>query len=53
MAAALGYEQYDEYLRSGEVDAVCVALPNDLHGDYVERAARAGVHVCAKNRWRS
>lgn len=46
---ALGYDQYDEYLRSGEVDAVYIALPNDLHRDYVERAARAGVHVlCEK-----
>jgi predicted dehydrogenase len=45
----LGYDQYDEYLRSGEVDAVYVTLPNDLHRDYVERAARAGVHVlCEK-----
>jgi predicted dehydrogenase len=49
VAAALGYDQYDEYLRSGEVDAVYVALPNDLHRDYVERAAAAGVHVlCEK-----
>jgi predicted dehydrogenase len=49
VAAALGYEQYDEYLRSGEIDAVYIALPNDLHRDYVERAARAGVHVlCEK-----
>jgi predicted dehydrogenase len=49
VAAALGYEQYDEYLRSGEVDAVYIALPNDLHYDYTVRAARAGVHVlCEK-----
>ena len=47
--AALGYEQYDEYLAGGEVDAVYVALPNDLHLDYVLRAAKAGVHVlCEK-----
>ena len=49
VAAALGYDQYDEYLRSGEVDAVYIALPNDLHRDYTLRAARAGVHVlCEK-----
>jgi glucose-fructose oxidoreductase len=49
VAAALGYEQFDDYLRSGEVDAVYVALPNDMHADYVVRAARAGVHViCEK-----
>src|SRR6185369_2119928 len=39
VAAALGYDQYDEYLRSGEVDAVYIALPNDLHYDYTVRAA--------------
>ena len=49
VAAALGYDQYDDYLRSGEVDAVYVALPNDKHAEYVIRAARAGVHVlCEK-----
>src|SRR6185503_11899066 len=46
---ALGYDQFDEYLRSGAVDAVYVALPNDLHYEYVVRAARARVHVlCEK-----
>ena len=49
VAAALGYDQYDDYLRSGAVDAVYVALPNDKHAEYVIRAARAGVHVlCEK-----
>jgi predicted dehydrogenase len=49
VAAALGYDQYDEYLRSGEVDAVYIAVPNDQHRDYVVRAARAGIHVlCEK-----
>ncbi|HET6151146.1 MAG TPA: Gfo/Idh/MocA family oxidoreductase [Polyangia bacterium] len=46
---ALGYDQYDEYLGSGEVGAVYIALPNDLHREYAVRAARAGVHVlCEK-----
>jgi len=45
VATALGYDQYDEYLRSGEIDAVYVALPNDQHRDYTVRAARAGIHV--------
>jgi glucose-fructose oxidoreductase len=49
VARTYGYEEYDDCLRSGEVDAVYVALPNDLHREYTERAARAGVHVlCEK-----
>lgn len=47
--SALGYEQYDEYLRSGAVDAVYIAVPNDRHCDYTIRAAKARVHVlCEK-----
>src|SRR3954454_3559035 len=43
------YEQYDECLQSGQVDAVYIALPNHLHQQYSERVARAGVHVlCEK-----
>jgi predicted dehydrogenase len=43
------YEQYDECLKSGEVDAVYIALPNHLHCDFTVRAAEAGVHVlCEK-----
>jgi glucose-fructose oxidoreductase len=43
------YDEYDECLRSGEVDAVYIALPNNLHREYTIRAARAGVHVlCEK-----
>jgi len=45
VATALGYDHYDEYLRSGEIDAVYIALPNDQHRDYTVRAARAGIHV--------
>jgi predicted dehydrogenase len=45
----LAYEAYDEFLRSGEVDAVYIAVPNHLHKDFTVRAARAGVHVlCEK-----
>ena len=48
-AFALPYEEYDDFLRSGEVQAVYIALPNHLHCDYTVRAARAGVHVlCEK-----
>lgn len=46
---AYAYEQYGEMLKSGDVDAVYIALPNSLHAEYAERAARAGVHVlCEK-----
>jgi len=46
---ALGYDQYDQFLRSGAVDAVYIALPNDLHCDFAVRAAAAGIHVlCEK-----
>jgi predicted dehydrogenase len=47
--ARFSYDQYDDCLRSGIVDAVYIALPNHLHRSYAERAARAGVHVlCEK-----
>jgi predicted dehydrogenase len=46
---AVGYEGYDELLKSGKIDAVYIALPNDLHKDFAIRAARAGIHVlCEK-----
>jgi predicted dehydrogenase len=43
------YEQFEDCLHSGGVDAVYIALPNHLHREYAERAARAGIHVlCEK-----
>ncbi|HLA75419.1 MAG TPA: Gfo/Idh/MocA family oxidoreductase [Gammaproteobacteria bacterium] len=43
------YEQYEACLKSGEIDAVYIALPNNLHREYTTRAARAGIHVlCEK-----
>lgn len=43
------YENFDECLASGEIDAVYIALPNSMHLDYTVRACRAGVHVlCEK-----
>src|SRR6478672_3137217 len=38
----VGYEAYDELLRSGDIDAVYIALPNSMHRDFTIRAARAG-----------
>jgi predicted dehydrogenase len=49
VARTYGYEQYEECLASGDVDAVYIALPNHLHSDYSVRAAQQGVHVlCEK-----
>lgn len=43
------YDQYEECLASGLIDAVYIALPNHLHREYTERAARYGIHVlCEK-----
>lgn len=43
------YDQYQECLQSGEVDAVYIALPNSMHCEYSVAAARAGIHVlCEK-----
>ena len=43
------YDEYDELCASGAIDAVYIALPNSMHREYTERAARHGVHVlCEK-----
>jgi predicted dehydrogenase len=43
------YDEYDSCLKSGEIDAVYIALPNHLHCEYAVRAAEAGIHVlCEK-----
>jgi predicted dehydrogenase len=43
------YERYADCLGSGEVDAVYIALPNNMHRAYAEGAARSGIHVlCEK-----
>lgn len=39
------YDDYGRLLRSGEIDAVYIGLPNTMHRDYAMRALRAGVHV--------
>lgn len=43
------YEQYDELLQSGLIDAVYIALPNEQHAEFACRALAAGIHVlCEK-----
>lgn len=47
--ALYSYEQYDELLKSGTIDAVYICLPNHMHREYTVRAAQAGIHVlCEK-----
>ena len=44
-----GYDRLDDLLASGAVDAVYIAVPNDLHAELTLIAARHGVHVlCEK-----
>lgn len=46
---AVRYDGYDELLRSGQVDAVYLAVPNHLHSTYAIKALERGVHVlCEK-----
>lgn len=43
------YSQYEEALKSNTFDAVYIALPNDMHMDFVVKAAEAGIHIlCEK-----
>lgn len=45
----LDYADYGEFLESGQVDAVYITLPNNLHAEYSIRASQAKVHVlCEK-----
>jgi glucose-fructose oxidoreductase len=39
------YDQFDDLMRSGEIDALYIGLPNTMHREYTVRAARHGVHV--------
>ncbi len=49
VARTYSYEQYADCLESGEIDAVYIALPNNMHRAYAEGAAQAGIHVlCEK-----
>lgn len=39
------YEEYDRLLSSDLVDALYIALPNEMHAEFASRALRAGKHV--------
>jgi glucose-fructose oxidoreductase len=46
---ACDYDEYDDLLQSGAIDAVYIALPNQMHKDFVLPAIDAGIHVlCEK-----
>jgi predicted dehydrogenase len=47
--ACYDYENFDSIRDNPDVKAVYVVLPNSMHREYVERAAKAGKHVlCEK-----
>lgn len=49
VAGRYDYEQYQELLTSGDIDAVYIGLPNSLHERYSVPALQAGIHVlCEK-----
>src|SRR6185436_1103111 len=37
------YDDFEQGLEEADIDAVYIALPNDMHEEYTVRAARAGV----------
>jgi predicted dehydrogenase len=48
-AGIYSYENYDSIAKNQEIDAVYIALPNNMHAEYTIRAAQAGKHVlCEK-----
>jgi len=48
-AACYDYEGFDAIKDNPDIKAVYVVLPNSMHREYVERAAKAGKHVlCEK-----
>ena len=47
--AIYSYEEYDRIRDNKGIDAVYIALPNNMHAEYTIRAAKAGKHVlCEK-----
>lgn len=43
------YDEYDKMLEDKVIDAVYIALPNNMHRDYAKKAMQKGIHVlCEK-----
>ena len=40
-----GYADYDQLLAAGDIDAIYLALPNDMHRQYALPALQRGIHV--------
>ncbi|MEF9404402.1 MULTISPECIES: Gfo/Idh/MocA family protein [Ralstonia solanacearum species complex] len=40
-----GYADYERLLASGDIDAIYLALPNDMHRQYALPALQRGIHV--------
>lgn len=48
-SAVYSYENFDEIANNPDVKVVYIVLPNSMHREFVERAAKAGKHVlCEK-----
>ena len=48
-SAIYNYENFDSIRDNKQIEAVYIALPNNMHAEYTIRAARAGKHVlCEK-----
>ena len=45
MEKAYGYEQFEELLHSGTIDAIYLATPNWRHAEFAVPALKAGIHV--------
>jgi len=45
IAQVYGYADYEHLLASGDIDAIYLALPNDMHRQYALPALQRGIHV--------